>query len=201
MSDKERIKEKPREKLVQLKHELDRERRLAAEYKEHLQRLAADFENYRKRVEKEREDFIRFSKEDLIHEFLPILDNFEMALHHVKNTTEPKKIIEGIELVERQFHNILKKEGLEVIETKGKKFNPHIHEAIIHEETNKYSEDLIIKELRKGYILGGKVIRPAQVRVAKHTKQHEISKKSEARNPKSETISNNQNPNVPNKDK
>ncbi|GAH05973.1 unnamed protein product, partial [marine sediment metagenome] len=115
MSDKERVKKKPREKLVQLKHELDKERRLAAEYKEHFQRMAADFENYRKRVEKEREDFIKFSKEDLIHEFLPILDNFEMALHHVKNTTKPEKIIEGIELVERHFHNILKKEGLQVI--------------------------------------------------------------------------------------
>ncbi len=166
MSDKERVKKKPREKLVQLKHELDKERRLATEYKEHFQRMAADFENYRKRIEKEREDFIKFSKEKLIHEFLPILDNFEMALHHVKNTTDPGKIIEGIELVEKQFHNILKKEGLEVIETKGKKFNPHIHEAIMHEETNKYPEDLITKELRKGYTLGGKIIRPAQVKVA-----------------------------------
>ncbi len=178
MSDKEKIKKKPREKLVQLKHELDRERRLAAEYKKHLQRLAADFENYRKRVEKEREDFVKFSKEDLIYEFLPILDNFEMALHHVKNTTEPKKIIEGIELIERQFHNILKKEGLEVIETKGKKLDPYIHEAIMHEETNKHPEEFIVEELRKGYILGGKVIRPAQVKVAKHTKQHETPKKS-----------------------
>ncbi|MCK4649352.1 nucleotide exchange factor GrpE, partial [bacterium] len=89
-----------------------------------------------------------------------------MALHHVKNTTDLGKIVEGIELVEKQFHNILKKEGLEVIETKGKKFNPHIHEAIMHEETNKYPEDLITKELRKGYILGGKIIRPAQVKVA-----------------------------------
>ena len=170
MSDKK--KKKPKEKWLKLKHELEKERKLASEYKEHLQRLAADFENYRKRLEKEREDFIKFSKEDLIYEFLPILDNFEMALHHVKNTTEPKKIIEGIELIERQFHNILKKEGLEVIETKGKKFNPHIHEAIMHEGTNKYPEDIIIEELRKGYILGGKVIRPAQVKVAKHTKQH-----------------------------
>ncbi|HEA47011.1 MAG TPA: nucleotide exchange factor GrpE [bacterium] len=166
MSDKEKIKKKPREKLVQLKHELDREHRLAAEYKKHLQRLAADFENYRKRVEREREDFIKFSKEDLIYEFLPILDNFEMALHHVKNATEPKKIIEGIELIERQFHNILKKEGLEVIETKGKKFDPHIHEAIIHEETDKHLEEFIVEELRKGYTLGDKVVRPAQVKVA-----------------------------------
>ena len=171
MSDKERVKKKPREKLAQLKHELDRERRLAAEYKEHLQRLAADFENYRKRVEKEREDFIKFSKEDLIHEFLPIIDNFEMALHHVKNTTEPKKIIEGIELVERQFHNILKKEGLEVIETKGKKFNPRIHEAIMHEETDKHPEGFIIGELRKGYTLSDKIIRPAQVKISKRKKE------------------------------
>jgi molecular chaperone GrpE len=167
MLDKEKKKKKPKEKLAKLAHELEKERRLASEYKEHLQRLAADFENYRKRVEKEREDFVKFSKEDLIYELLPILDNFEMALHHVKNTTEPKKIIEGIELVERQFHNILRKEGLEVIETKGKQFDPHIHEAITHEETDKYPEGFIIEELRKGYILSGKVIRPAQVKVAK----------------------------------
>ncbi len=171
MSDKEKGKKKPKGKIIQLKQELEKEHRLATEYKEHLQRLAADFENYRKRIEKERKDFIKFSKEDLIHELLPILDNFEMALHHVKNTTEPKKIIEGIELVERQFHNILKKEGLEVIETKGKKFNPYIHEAIMHEGTNKYPEDIIINELRKGYILSGKVVRPAQVKISKRKKE------------------------------
>lgn len=171
MSDKEKGKKKPKGKMIQFKQELEKEHRLATEYKEHLQRLAADFENYRKRIEKERKDFIKFSKEDLIHELLPILDNFEMALHHVKNTTEPKKIIEGIELVERQFHNILKKEGLEVIETKGKKFNPYIHEAIMHEGTNKYPEDIIINELRKGYILSGKVVRPAQVKISKRKKE------------------------------
>ena len=166
MSDKEKRKKRPGEKWLKLKHELEKEHRLASEYKEHLQRLAADYENYRKRVEKEREDFVKFSKEDLIYELLPILDNFEMALHHVKNTTELRKIIEGIELVERQFYSVLKKEGLQVIETKEKKFDPHIHEAIIHEETDRYPEGVIIEELRKGYTLGGKVIRPAQVRVA-----------------------------------
>ena len=171
MSDKEKGKKKPKRKMIQLNQELEEERRLATEYKEHLQRLAADFENYRKRIEKEREDFVKFSKEDLIHELLPILDNFEMALHHVKNTTEPKKIIEGIELVERQFHNILKKEGLQVIETKGKKFDPHIHEAIMHEETDKHPEGFIIEELRKGYILSGKVVRPAQVKISKRKKE------------------------------
>lgn len=167
MSDKEKQKKKSKEKWLKLKHELEKECRLASEYKEHLQRLTADFENYRKRVEKEREDFVKFSKEDLIHELLPILDNFEMALYHVKNTTEPRKIIEGIELVERQFHNILKKEGLQVIEAKGKKFDPHIHDAIMHEETDKHLEGFIVEELRKGYTLSGKVIRPAQVKVAK----------------------------------
>ena len=171
MSDKEMIKKKPKGKVIQLRQEIEKERRLATEYKRHLQSLAADFENYRKRVEKEREDFIKFSKEDLIYEFLPILDNFEMALHHVKNTTKPEKIIEGIELVERQFHSILKKEGLQVIETKGKKFDPHIHEAIMHEETDKHPEGFIIEELRKGYILSGKVVRPAQVKISKRKKE------------------------------
>lgn len=166
MSNKEKPKKKPGGKWLKIKYEIEKERRLASEYKEHLQRLAADFENYRKRVEKEREDFVKFSKEDLIYELLPILDNFEMALHHVKNTTEPRKVIEGIELVERQFHNILEKEGLQVIETKGKKFDPHIHEAIMHEETDKHLEGFIVEELRKGYTLSGKVIRPAQVKVA-----------------------------------
>lgn len=173
MSNKEKGKKKPKGKIIQLKQELEKEHRLASEYKRHLQSLAADFENYRKRIEKEREDFIKFSKEDLIYEFLPILDNFEMALHHVKNTTEPKKIIEGIELVERQFHNILKKEGLEVIETKGKKFNPHIHEAIMHEETDKHPEGFIVEELRKGYTLSGKIIRPAQVKISKKKRRNE----------------------------
>jgi len=171
MPDKEKKKKKPKGKWLEIKGELERERRLTSEYKERLQRLAADFENYRKRVEKEKEDFVKFCKEDLIHELLPILDNFEMALHHVKNTTDPKKIIEGIELVERQFHNILKKEGLQVIATKGKKFDPHIHEAIMHEETDKHPEGFIIEELRKGYILSGKVVRPAQVKISKRKKE------------------------------
>ena len=173
MPDKERQKKKPKEKWLRLKQELEKERKLALEYKEHLQRLQADFENYRKRVEKEREDFVKFSKEDLIHELLSVLDNFETALHHVRNATEPKKIIEGIELVERQLHNILKKEGLQVIEAKGKLFDPRLHEALMKVENKDVPENTVIEELQKGYTLSGKVIRPAQVKVAK---KHENSR-------------------------
>lgn len=173
MSDKEKSKKKSKGRLIEFKGELERERSLTAEYKERLQRLAADFENYRKRIERERENFIKFSKEDLIYELFSILDNFEMALHHVRNTTEPRKIIEGIELIERQFRDILKKEGLQVIEVEGKKFDPQVHEAIIHEETDEYPEGLVIEELRKGYTLGDKVIRPAQVKIAKKRRKEE----------------------------
>jgi molecular chaperone GrpE len=154
-----------------IRQELEKCKEKMKDYHDKHLRALAELENYRKRVEEERLQIAQYTKEDLICEFLPILDNFEMALYHVQNTTEPEKITEGIKLVERQVHNILKNKGLKAIEAKGKKFDPHIHEAIIQEENDKYPEGFIIEELRKGYTLGGKVIRPSQVKVTKKKKE------------------------------
>jgi len=132
------------------------------ELTETLQRLQAEFENSQKRLEKEKQDFLQFAKKDMITKILPILDNFELAL---KNTDNKEEFQKGIELIYAELYSMLEKEGIKKIEAKGK-FDPHQHEALMAEESDK-EKGTIIQELQKGYLLNDKVLRTAKVKVAK----------------------------------
>ncbi len=129
-----------------------------------LQRLQAEFENYKKYVEKQKSEFVKYSKGDIINKLLPILDSFEMAL---KNTTDKEKFVKGIELIFSQFHQLLENEGLKPIEAIGKKFDPYKHEVLLSQVSDK-EEGTILEELQKGYMLGDKVIRHSKVKIAKN---------------------------------
>lgn len=134
--------------------------------REKMLRTAADFENAKKRLLRERDEFARFSQEKILRHLLPVMDNFERALLHSEDVQDEaaKKVITGIQMVFKQFGEILKNEGLTRLETKGKIFDPHQHEAIgyVHEEGK---EDEIIEEIEPGYLLHGKLLRAAKVRV------------------------------------
>ena len=125
----------------------------AKEYLDTLQRLQAEFENYQKRVSKEQINFMKYAKEELILKLLDVVDNFERA--NVRD--------EGVKLIEKQFKNILKQEG--VSEVEAKTFDPNFHEAILTEECDK-KEGVVLEVLQKGYKLHDKVIRPTKVKVA-----------------------------------
>ncbi len=131
-----------------------------------LQRLQAEFENYKKRTEKEKEDFVKYAKADLIAKLLPTLDSFEIAL---KNTTDNEKFVKGIELIFAQLYSLLESEGIRPIKADGEKFDPFKHEVLMKEASDK-EEDMILEELQKGYMLNAKVLRHSKVKVSKKEK-------------------------------
>ena len=137
-----------------------------AELTSDLQRMAADFANYRKRNEAERADFAKFAKADLIARLLDVLDGYDRALATVPDEIKGQPWVEGMWLVERKLRQILDAEGLEPVESLGKPFDPYIHEAIAHVESDQ-PEGTVIDEHQKAYRLHDRVIRPALVTVAK----------------------------------
>lgn len=130
---------------------------------ETLQRLQAEFENYEKRIDKEKEDFVKYAKHEMIAKILPILDSFELAL---KNCKIDKDALKGFELIFSQLYSTLEAEGLRPIEAFGKKFDPYKHEVLMQEISDK-EEGLVLEELQKGYMLNDKVLRHSKVKVAK----------------------------------
>jgi molecular chaperone GrpE len=144
--------------------------RLEAEKKDLTSAFArrqADFDNYRKRIERERLEDSERAVGALLHQVLPVLDDFERALQAVKpeGSTEFAK---GVELIYRRLWSVLEKQGLKRMETTGRRFDPHLHHAIERIPTSEVEDGTIIGEFHPGYFLHERVLRPALVRVAVH---------------------------------
>ncbi len=150
-----------------LKQQLEQEQAKAAEYLDNWRRAAADLSNYRKRMERESSEITRAANADLIRRLLPVLDDFDRAFHTVPEDLRELTWVDGIMLIFRKLQALLEAEGLKPIEALGKPFDPHLHEAVVHEETDKYEDGLVIGELQKGYMLNDRVLRPTLVKVAK----------------------------------
>lgn len=148
--------------------QLEKQSNLADEYLDHLRRLKAEFENYKKREERQRAEFIKCANEGLITELLPVMDSLERALNGVHASHDLESFLPGVELIRKQLEDVLVKNGVVPIETIGKPFDPRVHEAMMHVESDEYLEDTIAQELRKGYLFNNKVIRAAQVAVSRH---------------------------------
>jgi len=138
-------------------------------YYDQFVRAHAEFENVRKRMEKEKADFFRYAYEGLLIEFLPIIDNLEMAEKHIAEARDFKAVQEGVDMIQLQIQKFLKDIGLERIKAVGEKFDPHMHEAIETEESKDKEDGLIVAELKPGYRFNGRLLRPAMVRIAKRT--------------------------------
>jgi len=138
-----------------------------AELQDRLLRLGAEFENYRKRVQREREDLIKYAGESFILELLHIVDNFERAFQAADKTQDFKVLHQGVEMILKEVENFLKEKGVKKMATVGSQFDPHKHEAIENVVSNDRPENIIVEELQPGYELNGKVIRPARVKISK----------------------------------
>ncbi len=154
------------EKVVQLEADLELAKNQATEHYAHLQRLQADFDNYRKRTQKEKEDISKYAAERLVGAILPVLDNFERAIGSVQTSPDLAGYAQGVEMIFRQMHNVLIKEGLAVIEAVGQPFDPNLHEAILSVESEEHPENTVVEEVQKGYYLKDRVIRPSMVKVS-----------------------------------
>lgn len=138
-------------------------------YRDQAMRTAADLENYRKRMIREKEDAVRYANSSLLEKLLPILDNFELGLAAAKNDTNANtaNIINGLAMVQRQLSEFLKDHGVEPIDAQEKPFDPKLHEAIGHEAHSSIPEGHVLRQMRRGYRLGDRLIRPASVVVSK----------------------------------
>jgi molecular chaperone GrpE len=161
--------EKPKKKLTrrELEERLAEAEEDAAAYRERLMRLQAEFENFRRRQSRDRDEQRRSAKERVVREFLPALDNLGRALEH-GDGADQGKLLEGVELVFKQFSESFAQLGLEQIESLGECFDPHVHEAMSRVETDGDPPDgTVVEVYQKGYLMDGRVLRPAMVGVAK----------------------------------
>ena len=139
------------------------------DYWEQLVRLQADFANYRKRTEKEKGEAIRFGREVMLERLISLNDVMDEALKHSNNASDIGSLKKGFEMVVGEFSRFLKSEGAEPLKTVGEVFDPHLHEALEQVPTDNESEnDKILEEIQKGYMLNGRLLRPAKVKVAKY---------------------------------
>ena len=137
------------------------------EYREQLLRKTAEFDNYRKRVDRERRDLANYAAIDLLEQLLPSIDGLERALQVDTKLGKVETYRDGIELIHRQLMELLQKHQVTPLETAGVDFDPHFHEAVAHETSADHRDGEIIEELRRGYLLGDRLLRPAMVKVAK----------------------------------
>ncbi len=151
--------------LSQVKEELQAEKARSEDYFRRLQYLQADFENYRKRVEKEMSETKRFGNERVLSDLLLVNDELELALRKAEEKNQNPVLLEGVEMVHKRLWGLLSKEGVERIQSLGSRFTPDLHEAALRVPSDK-EEGTVVEEIRTGYLLKGRVLRPSIVKVA-----------------------------------
>ena len=136
-------------------------------YRDAALRARAEMDNYRKRVAREKEDAIRYANSSLLESLLPILDNFELGLGAAKTSTDANGIVMGLEMVRKQLEDFLRSNGIETLDATGQIFDPNVHEAVSQEPSAEVPEGMVIRQLRRGFKLRDRLVRPASVVVSK----------------------------------
>ncbi len=153
------------EKLAQLEEQITALQKELEEKENRYLRLQADFENSRRRARLDYEAAQKYRAQNLISDILPVLDNFERALNVETDHEQTKSLLQGMEMIYRSLLDALKKEGVEVIESEGKEFDPNFHQAVMQVAEEGYDSNIVVEEFQKGYVLKDRVIRPAMVKV------------------------------------
>lgn len=149
-----------------LEAQLGEIKREAAENYDKYLRSVAELDNYRKRAARERADYIKYANENILRDLLPILDNMERAREHASGGGEIAPFLEGLDLIQAQFRDILSRYGVEVIEALGREFDPNFHEAVMQVPGDAETDNKVVEEFARGYLLNGRLLRPAKVSVA-----------------------------------
>jgi len=158
----------------------DESARLTEELKEMSEkylRLYAEFDNYKKRVNKDKEELLKYGQESLLYELLTVIDNLELALKHASDEVSTG-LIQGVEITYKELMKTLEKFGLTAVEAEGENFDPSVHHAMSQVERDDVEENIVVEEYRKGYKLKDKVLRPSLVSVSK--KPPEDNRETEA---------------------
>jgi molecular chaperone GrpE len=154
--------------ITQLEQQAQQLEKANRDLKDHLLRTAADFDNFKKRAKKEIDEGVTKGREGLVKEILPVLDNLERALKHAASD-DP--LAQGVRMVEKQLLSALEKIGVTRFSAEGQSFDPAMHDAIQQVETAELTPGSVAQEFSKGYMLGGRLLRPAMVAVAKAPEQ------------------------------
>lgn len=153
-----------------LQNELEKSRDEARMFQDKYLRQAADLENYRRRTEREKSDLLKFAAENLVKDLIPVLDSFNQAAGagreaSQENTHDSSSLMEGMEMVRQQLLAALRKHGLEEVPAVGSGFDPNVHQAIQRIEDASCESETVAQEFAKGYLLNGRLVRPAIVSV------------------------------------
>ena len=142
------------------------EKKAADNYEKYL-RAVADLDNFRKRAAREKADAIQYGNETLLRDILPLVDGMDRALEHACNSEDFEAFKKGLKLLQGQLLGCLQKHGVEMIDTAGKDFDPHVHEAMMQVESAEHEDCRVVGEFERGYLLNGRLLRPAKVSVSK----------------------------------
>lgn len=154
------------EEIRRLREALEAKTKEADAQQDRALRAAAELDNAKKRAVREREDYTRFANESLLREILPVLDNFERALQAARNEPAAAAVTKGVELIQRELLRVLEKFGVTTFESVGQPFDPTRHEAIARVNAPGAPDMSVVAETARGYLLNGRVLRPAMVTVA-----------------------------------
>jgi len=150
-----------------LREALAAKTREAERLQERVLRLQAEFENSKKRMAREKAEFLKFAHEGLVLEFLPSLDNLERAIASARREVSSNPLLEGVEMTARLFRAVLEKAGVKPMEVLGRPFDPDYHQAVAQVDSPHGDANLVVEEIQKGYLLEGRVLRPAMVKVSR----------------------------------
>lgn len=150
---------------------LQESEKTAAENFDKYVRVAAELENYKKRAVREKGDAVRFGNENLLRDILPLMDNIDRAMDHACNSDDFDSFKQGLKMLQDQLLACLQKHGVEQIEAVGKDFDPHVHEAMLQVESKEHEESKVVGEFEKGYLLNGRLLRPAKVSVCRKSQE------------------------------
>lgn len=146
--------------------QLEQLRQQLEEQQQRLLRVQADYDNFRRRTRQEKEEFAKYAASELVEQLLPVLDNFDRALHAAENSKDFDSLFKGVDMIFRQFLQVLEQSGLKEMDAVGQPFNPEYHEAVMKVEDSEQEEGTIVEQLQKGYMFKDKVLRPAMVKVS-----------------------------------
>jgi molecular chaperone GrpE len=159
------------EELNQGKVKVEQLEKEASEYKDRLLRKAAEFENYKRRTENDQLNLLKYAAESFIIKLLPIVDDFERSLQHIDNTKDVDSLKQGIKLVYDKLIKVLDDQGVKKIESIGKPFDVHYHEAILQRKADGVEPHTVLDEVEKGYVYKDSVIRHTKVIVSTDTSE------------------------------
>jgi molecular chaperone GrpE len=154
--------------LKEMEEKVESFKNEAAETHDRLLRLAAEFENYKKRSVREMNDFRKFANESFVKALLPVVDNLDRAIESSSNDKHANNsVVEGVNMTLREILKIFEQYGIKPFESLGKTFDPSLHQAVMQDDDAAYPENMVSKELQKGYMIHDRLLRPAMVVVSK----------------------------------